>query len=313
MRRTLKIISWTLLSAAIIAVCIVRWQAWFGMPDEPRWTGDTITFHMPTFADDSVPGFVRFDSGWQDRQTPATLNILLLGDIHSQLRQADYDSLAKRVPGAEMIVQTGDWMDRGQEYYHQLLLREWRGSGLSGLPVVVCPGNHEYSKGLVKRLSPVWQKTFGESNYWVDYPNMRLIVMDTNPLDRLVHVTRTLTWLRQAMYTADGRFIVVVMHHPVLPAAKGRFYPLIYGAFRYALGEADLVIAGHDHLYQRRMPFVSLNSAGKPKQPQQWIACECATDEPVYAVLTVRASQLCLRTYRMRDGQLIDRVYVKHD
>lgn len=313
MRRALRIIAWLLLPAAIITVCIVRWQAWFGMPDEPRWTGDKQTFVFPSFADDTVPGFVATDRGWQDTLSPETLHILVLGDIHSQLRQPDYDTLAKRVQGAEMVLQTGDWMERGQDYYRQLLLREWSESSLSRLPVQTCPGNHEYSKGLCKQLSPIWGETFGQPGYYVDYPHMRLIVLDTNPLDRLVWLTRALTWLREAMYTAEGRFVVVMMHHPVLPAADKRFYPLIYAVFRYALGEADLVLAGHDHLYQRRMPFVVLNTAGKPKQPQQWIACECATDEPVYAVLSVHASHLCLRTYRMSDGKLIDKVDVKHN
>ena len=309
MRKWIKISVWTLLLAAGITVCIVRWQAWFGMPDEPRWTGDTLsyTFRSPVFNNDSV------------------LTFIVLGDIHSQLKQADYDTLAARVPNADAVAQVGDWLDRGQEYYHQLLLREWTPSALSDIPVIVCPGNHEYSKGFNKRLSPVWESTFPHPttnrlesvpgmSYYIDYPALRFIVLDTNPLDHLVHLTRTLTWLRNAMNTADGRFVVVMMHHPVLPAGKGRFNPLLYATFRYALSEVDLVISGHEHSYQRaHNSFIVINTAGKPKQQQTLMPVNCAATEPVYGVMTVTPSTMHFSAYRLRDGELIDHIDVKHD
>ena len=237
MRKGIKIALWTILLAGGIITCVVRWQVWFGMPAEPEWTGDTLSYTFRSVCDSQ--------SAIDYQQSSMT--ILVLGDIHNQLKQADYDTLAARVPQADVVAQAGDWMDRGQEYYRQLLLREWSGSQLRDKPVIVCPGNHEYSKGLCKKLSPVWIETFGDSQignsqspvgnrltavpgatYYTDLPFVRFIVIDTNPLDRLVYLTRTVTWLRQAMNTADGRYTVVMMHHPVLPAGKGRFCPLIY-------------------------------------------------------------------------------------
>ena len=306
MRKGIKITLWSLLLAAGIITCVIRWQAWFGMPEEPAWTGDSIsyTFHFP--------------DGEEGR------TFLVLGDIHSQLKQADYDTLAARVPNADAVMQVGDWMDRGQEYYRRLLLREWTNSRLSDKPVIVCPGNHEYTKGLRKTLSPVWEETFPHpdngpavpgATYYVDFPAVRCIVIDTNPLDRLVYLTRTLTWLRRAMYTAGERYTVVMMHHPVLPAGKGRFCPLIYATFRYALGDVNLVISGHDHSYLRRTPFVVLNTAGKLKPQQTLFPAECTSVEPVYGVLTVtsESSPLNFCVYRLSDGQLIDRIDVTND
>lgn len=337
MRRWIKIAIWTLLLAAGVIVCIVRWQAWFGMPAEPVWRGDTLTYTFPTFGQDSVPGFVATSDGWQDTLSPQSLDILVLGDIHNRLQQADYDSLAARVPQADAIAQAGDWMDRGQEYYHQLLLREWVPAGLSHLPVINCPGNHEYSKGLHKELFPHWKDCFTQPAveiaapgifYHVDFPQLRFIVMDTNPIDLLVYRTRVLTWLRGLMNTAGNRYIVVMMHHPVIPAGKGRFNPTIYTAFRYALGQTDLVIAGHDHNYSRRMPFVVVNAAGVPKPQRDPVNFEFITADPVYSVITIQNPQspisnhrspisdhqspLLFRTYRMSDGMLIDSVYVEH-
>ena len=329
MRRWVKIVIPSVLLAVGVVICVVRWQAWFGMPNEPEWTGDTLVYTFPTFGADSLNGFVRTPQGWQDTLTPASLDIIVLGDVHNRLQRADYDSLAARVPQADAVIQIGDWLDRGYWYHFQLLLREWMPSRLEGLPVITCPGNHEYNKGLNKTLAPDWLTWFPQPIdstiavhgvfYTVDFPQVRFIVLDTNPLNRLVWLTRTLTWLETAMKNADGRRIVVLMHHPVLSAAKGRANPLIYGAFRHALGKADLVIAGHDHSALRQGPFVVLNTSGRPKDQKQRTAAFAST-EPVYAVLHIEPSKeagqpapVTLRTYRMSDGALIDTIHVGND
>lgn len=330
MRKWIKIVFWTLLLMAGVVICIVRWQAWFGMPDEPLWRGDTLTYSFPTFSGDSVYGFVASERGWQDTITPESLDILVLGDIHNRLSRADYDSLAARVPQADAVAQAGDWLDRGQEYYYQMLLREWTPSKLCGLPVINCPGNHEYTKGFKKTLLPQWLEWFPHSTdhvaapgvfYHVDFPQLRFIVMDSNPIDLLVYRTRVLTWLRKLMLSAGDRYVVVMLHHPVMTAGKGRFYPAIYTAFRYALGQTDLVITGHDHSYMRKMPFVVLNTAGKAKPQREAARFECASSVPVYSVISIanspsdfssQHSPLIFCTYRLSDGVLIDSVYVDH-
>lgn len=313
-KRVITILIILLLTGGAV-LCIVRWQAWFGTPEEPQWTGATLDYTFPFFEKD---------------KTPASLDILVLGDIHNRLTRAEYDLLAKRVPQADAVAQVGDWLDRGQDYYYQLLLREWTNSALFGTPVIPCPGNHEYTKGIPKTISPVWERAFphphnspvgvpGET-YYADYPSLRFIVIDTNPLDRLVYLTRTLTWLREAMNNAGDRYVVVMMHHPVLSPGKGRANPLIYAAFRHALQDADLVIAGHDHSYMRHQSLVVLNTAGKAKAQQIPFPTDVTDSVPVYAVLSIQRSTnphhpspLTLNTYRLSDGQVIDILYVKHD
>lgn len=316
MRRWIKIIVPIVLLAGGAIICAIRWQAWFGMPAEPQWRGEEMHFVFPAFEQDS---------------TPESLDILVLGDIHSQLTSADYDSLAARVPQADIVAQAGDWMERGQHYYQQLLFREWTHSALANIPVIGCPGNHEYSKGLHKTLSPLWSETFTYpangpqavpgASYFVDLPHLRFIVIDTNPLNRLVYLTRTLTWLRELQKEAQDRYVVVMMHHPVLSVGKGRANPMVYSAFRRALGEADLVIAGHDHSYMRHTPFVVLNTAGKPKQQRKHIYAEVSDTIPVYGVLTVandqpsiinHQSQMVFRVFSLKDGELLDSLYVDH-
>lgn len=308
MRRWVKIIFISLLLAGGIVLCIVRWQAWFGMPAEPEWTGDTLSYVFPAFVYDSTP----------ERQ-----DIIVLGDIHNRLTRADYDTLAARVPQAEAVAQVGDWLDRGQEYYYQLLLREWTQSALYGLPVIACPGNHEYSKGFSKELSPVWRKAFvvpedgpkevPGASYYEDLPNLRFIVIDTNPLDHLVYLTRTLTWLRSLINSAGNHYIVVMMHHPILSAGKGRFNMLIYAAFRHILKDVDLVIAGHDHSYMRSRNFIVLNTSGTPKEQWNNLPADATDSVPVYGVLTAEMSRMQFSIHRLSDGMVIDSLHVFHD
>lgn len=314
MRKWIRTIVIVLLLAGGVIVCAIRWQAWFGMPADPQWTGDTLDYVFAPLEMDT---------------TPQSLDLLVLGDIHSRLTREDYDTLAARVPQADALVQIGDWMHRGQNYYYQLLLREWTNSNLFGMPVMACPGNHEYSKGIHKTLSPVWEHAFAHphngpvgvpgASYYIDLTSMRLIAIDTNPLTRLVYLTRTLTWLRQAMNTAGDRYTVVIMHHPVFSAAKGRFNSLIYMAFRRALGDADLVLAGHDHSYMRRAPFVVLNASGSPKPQRFHYTPEVTDTVQTYGVLSIaapdsgRLAPMDFRVFRLKDGEPIDSLHVQHD
>jgi hypothetical protein len=103
-----------------------------------------------------------------------------------------------------------------------------------------------------------------------------------------------------------------MMHHPVLAAAKGRANVLIYSAFRHALGEADLVLAGHDHSYMRRAPFIVLNTSGRPKPQRFHYTPEVNDSVPVYGVLTTNRS-LTFTIHRLADGAVIDSIYVNHD
>lgn len=308
MRKWVKIIAPIVLLAGGAIICAIRWQAWFGTPVEPKWHGEDCDYTFPAFEQDT---------------TPQSLDILVLGDIHSKLTRADYDTLAARVPQADLILQTGDWMERGQKYYQQLLLREWTNSQLYGLPVIASPGNHEYSKGLHKTLSPAWEETIEHpqngpvgvpgAHYFIDLPQVRFIVIDTNPLDRLVYLTRTLTWLQELQKGAGDRYVVVLMHHPVLSVGKGRANPLIYSAFRHALGQADLVLAGHDHSYMRQTPFVVLNTAGKTKPQRTHLHVQVNDTIPVYGVISVKSDTMSFKVYSLDANSLIDSFDVIHD
>ena len=53
-RKILRIVCLTLLLVGGAALCVIRWQAWFGNPPEPALTGDTIGYRFRTFADSAT-------------------------------------------------------------------------------------------------------------------------------------------------------------------------------------------------------------------------------------------------------------------
>lgn len=318
---------WILISLFLLlligggALCAIRWQAWFGNPAEPQWTADTLDYHFYTFAADSLPGFVQTKDGWQDTQSPDTLQILLLGDVHNSLSRADYDTLAARNPHLDCYAQLGDYLERGYFYYFQQLYHELSGSAFDSLPVLSCPGNHEYHKGFRRTLTPLWYEAFPQpangpadfigTTYYVDFPRLRFIVIDTNGLQVLHHFTRVNTWVSRAIQEAGDRFVVVMMHHPVFSCGAGRQNPMIYLTFREPLRHADLVFAGHDHNYSRRLPFVNTNAATK-----YYLNKVNSRDERIcsghrlYEVIDIVADTLTMRTYILDSGVLYDEVCI---
>ena len=305
-------------------VCALRWQAWFGMPQEPIWKGQKTTYTFHCFGDDTVPGFVRDEQGvWQDTICPDTLDILLLGDVHSGLNHADYDTLSRRVPHADCYAQLGDWLERGYEYYAQHLAFALQNTRLDSIPVLTCPGNHEYHKGLKRQLTPLWQQMFNHpkngfagfenTTYYVDFQGLRFIVIDTQGLRWLHDYTRLNTWLTDLIRQANGRYTVVMMHHPVYSASKGRVNPAVYLSCITPLRQADLVLAGHDHQYARQLPFVEITSTTTSHQPRfkHYHERQGMTDV-YYQRLTLVNDTLTMRTYRLADALLYDECCITH-
>lgn len=172
---------------------------------------------------------------------------------------------------ADAYMYVGDVIERPTDDYWQLFFHSIDSSAAQ-IPQVAALGNHEYLKGIRKRYDVRWPYIFvypqngpahflGRS-YYIDYPSVRLIVLDTDGLQLPSDYMMLSTWLTQAVlyervdsirdHTSVDKWTVVMMHHPVYSAGMGRDNPLIFAAFHHALYHADLVIAGHDHNYARR-------------------------------------------------------------
>lgn len=259
-----------------------------------------------------------------------TLRFYLFGDIQEKDTISDFDSLMTELsalpPTSYQMAYLGDVIERPIDDYWQV----WYSSmhGLSALvPQIAIPGNHEYLKGIRKRLDSRWEHHFayphnGPSHhlghsYYIDYPSLRLICIDTDGLQHLSDYTTVQTWLAKALYDAGDRWTVVLMHHPVYAAGMGRFNLSIFNAFHLTLRSADLVFAGHDHCYARRAAtdrdnfttpvYVVTSSSSK----RYLSSCDArnqrvASDRAFYETIVVTPDSLCVKTRDLPSGEVYD-------
>ena len=226
-----KIIGWIIglcLLAGGATVCAIRWEAWFGNPPEPEWTGEKITHQFITMNNDSVLRALQRD----------TLSFLLLGDIHNSLTNDQLATLSERHSDIQFYAQLGDWMERPYMYYEQMMYQSLLGTRFDTLPIVAIPGNHEYLKGVVKTLPEHWKTLFPNpqngparflgTSYYVDFPCMRLIAVNTDGLQRMSDYTQVAFWVKKCLLDACDRFTIVMMHHPIYSTAEGRSNPLMW-------------------------------------------------------------------------------------
>ncbi len=306
-------------------ICAIRWEAWFGNPAEPKWTDEEITHQFITFDNDSVLDALQHD----------TLSFLLLGDIHNSLTNREMLMIGERHPDVQFWVQMGDWMERPYHYYEQMMYQSLQGSRLDSLPIVALPGNHEYLKGVVKTLPAYWKNIFPNpengptrflgTTYFVDFPHLRLLAIDTDGLHRISDYTQVAFWLKKNLREASSKFTVVVMHHPVYSTAEGRTNVLMWLAFRDAMREADVVFSGHDHNYARRTEqykarfwkkeeptiFITTNASTKVYPTKKKPNYECSlSGEPVYEHIIITPDTLYIQTYNLTSGDVIDAVHV---
>ena len=321
-----RIIGWILLACVLAGgatVCAIRWQAWFGNPAEPEWTGQEITHQFVTLDNDSVLAALQHD----------TLSFVLLGDIHNSLSNEAMKLLSERHPDILLWAQLGDWMERPYHYYEQMMYQSLQATRLDSLPVVAIPGNHEHLKGLKKQLPESWKTIFPKpqngparflgTTYYVDFPCLRLIALDTDGLYWMSDYTQVGFWLKKTLREAEDKFTIVMMHHPVYSSAEGRSNPLMWLAFHGAMRESDVVFSGHDHNYARRTEsykarfwkreepttFIATNASNKTYAVKSKIDYDASfSGEPVYQYITVTPSTLHVRTYKFTSFELIDEV-----
>ena len=305
--------------------CAIRWEAWFGNPPEPEWTEPIITHQLKTFNNDSVLRALQRD----------TLSFLLLGDIHNSLTNNQMALLSNSYPDVQFWAQTGDWMERPYLCYEQMMYQSLLGTRLDSLPIVAIPGNHEYLKGVVKTLPEKWKSIFPNpqngparflgTTYFVDFPYLRLIAIDTDGLHRMSDYTQVAFWLKKTLREAGNKFTIVMMHHPVYSTAKGRQNPLMWLTFYDAMREADVVFSGHDHNYARRTEyykerfwkkeeptiFIGTNASIKKYPVKENKKYEASlSGEPVYEHIFVTPNTLHISTYTIHSGERIDNVEI---
>lgn len=207
---------------------------------------------------------------------PRPFRFLYLGDLQNDVLEvgARVARQAQRTaPDAALVVHAGDLVQQRDGDPHDAEWGEWTESGgalLASVPQLPAAGNHEYLETRTfdgdtdyTRLGPHWAAQFAlptngalgaeATSYVVDHQGARFIVLDTTSALNFGTLDAQRDWLRKALDGAEGRWKIVIMHHPVFSCGRNYEPTRIRSTFRPVLetNGADLVLQGHDHCYSR--------------------------------------------------------------
>ena len=203
---------------------------------------------------------------------PEPFSFIYFGDAQNDvlsLWSRTIRSSFAEAPDARFMIHAGDLINRA---HNDSEWGEWfeAGGWIFGMvPSIPATGNHEYratneaedSAG-IRRRSVFWTPTFTlptngipgleESNYYLDYQNLRVIVLDSNTKRQ-----EQAEWLDRVLSETTQPWTVVTFHHPVFSTAGDRDNPEIRALWKPILDkhEVDLVLQGHDHTYGRGRTF----------------------------------------------------------
>ena len=203
---------------------------------------------------------------------PAQYRVIAVGDVRSH--PEDWHRVSRRIyedeADALFIIGTGDYPADGTQYAQWVEQFFTPGRDLlSRLPMWPAIGNHERTRQSSQppeeeesHFFSLFELPGNERWYRVDYPNLTLLILDSN--SQMAPGHEQYEWIRAQLASRREHFTVVALHHPPITSgphggldADGtpREWPMAQGQeFLLPLFEAhavDLVLNGHDHFYER--------------------------------------------------------------
>lgn len=140
---------------------------------------------------------------------------------------------------------------------------------LHAMPMWPAIGNHEYRTNLGRPYLDVYylpEQTYLEVDreyyYSFDYGNVHFVSIDSNDPRFISTVFEPeqgmLAWLEDDLAATDAEWIIAFMHHPAYSASerdpnvavRNQLIPI------FESHGVDLVLAGHDHHYERSVPIL---------------------------------------------------------
>lgn len=193
-----------------------------------------------------------------------------------------------------LVVHAGDLVAQREEFIHDDEWGEWTQAGgynYSIVPQLPATGNHEYVDATkpdgteTRVLGSHWTRQFAlprngapsveATTYFVDYQNVRFIMLDgTSALD-LGTIDAQTRWLDATLARSQARWNIVVFHQPIFTCARPQDTEQLKAAWKpiFEARRVDLVLQGHDHCYSRltaeagREAGAAARASGQPQGP----------------------------------------------
>lgn len=171
-------------------------------------------------------------------------------------------------PEVEFLVCGGDLTERPANQYWAETFRSIDSIGQS-MPFLNVTGNHDYFKGVIRRLERRFPLVFSyfldskvEDNmvYTLNYGSAQFFVLDSNR--EFFHLWTQRQWLEEQLEKSQAKWKILVLHHP-LYSIKGNNNLVQRWMFDDLVQQSgvDLVLQGHEHAYARWIGGVYKNGA----------------------------------------------------
>jgi 3',5'-cyclic AMP phosphodiesterase CpdA len=163
-------------------------------------------------------------------------------------------ALLDRLPGTVLIMGDLAYWSGTAEEFNGCYDKSWGRHKARSRPV---PGNHEYRSPGAGPYFDYWGERAAPSGpgyYSFDLGAWHLVGLDSN-LEG-VEMARQLDWLVEDLAASTARCVLAYWHHPRFSSGKNSDQQQMAVAYRrlYEAG-ASVVLAGHDHNYERFAPM----------------------------------------------------------
>lgn len=204
-------------------------------------------------------------SSWYHFQTypvgRSSFSFLYVGDVqdtlYGQANRFLREALARH-PQSEFLVCGGDLTERPADQYWTEAFRDVD-SVAQAMPLLTVTGNHDYLKGLVRRLERRFTLVFSyfldsevgrNQVYSLRYGSAEFFLLDSNR--ELPYLLTQRRWLEKRLQESQARWKILVLHHPLysLKGWNNLVQRWVFDGLIRKYG-VDLVLQGHEHAYAR--------------------------------------------------------------
>ena len=208
--------------------------------------------------------------------TKNDFTFLYFGDIQdsdsSELTRKLMNEIYAQNKGTQFVLLGGDFIERPMDQYYNMAY-EGLGVMATEVPILAVTGNHEYLKGITRKIDSRYAHAFpyylqskvGDNHLFTfTYGNTQFFLLDSNR--EFWNLSTQRDWLKKKLSESKAKWKIVVLHHPIY-SLRGDFNNwFVKHYFRPVIEEAkvDLVLQAHEHGYARKTSFNENGEACTP-------------------------------------------------